>query len=295
MVHDVAIIGAGPAGIAAAIQLKRYQIDALIFEKDEIGGLIRNANRIENYPGYPKGISGVRFVELMKMHLVNSGIEVINKRIDKLEFKNGVFSLKSGSEKINTQYLVLATGTKPYSIPELVIPKSIIDKVFYEVYPLINISNQTIAIIGAGDAAFDYALNLSRNNDVIILNRSGNIKALPILRQELIISDNIHYFANTKLIDLKTGNDKIVLNCISEKGEIEYSVDYLLIAIGREPDNDLIGSEIKTFFDELINLKKLFPIGDLRNGNNRQASISIGQGIKAAMEIYRELSSEVLP
>ena len=91
MPHDVAIIGAGPAGIATAIQLKRYDIDALIFEKDEIGGLIRNANKIGNYPGYPKGISGIRFVELMKMHLANSCINVINQPIDNLEFEDGLF------------------------------------------------------------------------------------------------------------------------------------------------------------------------------------------------------------
>ena len=65
-VEEVIIIGAGPAGIAAAIQLKRFGIKALIFEKDRIGGLLRNANRIENYPGFPEGISGIRFVERLE-------------------------------------------------------------------------------------------------------------------------------------------------------------------------------------------------------------------------------------
>ncbi len=290
MVYEVAIIGAGPAGIAAAIQMKRYEIDALIFEKDEIGGLIRNANKIGNYPGYPKGISGIRFVELMRMHLANCGINVINSCVDNLEFSNGIFTLKAGSESFFSQYLVLATGTKPLGITRLKMPNSIIDKILHEVYPIINISDQTIAIIGGGDAAFDYALNLSRNNKVIILNRSGNIKALPLLRQEAMASGNISYFSNTKLTNAEPKNDKIVLNCISGEGKVKHSVDYLLFAIGREPDDDLIGNQIKPHYDELINSKKLFPIGDLENGNNRQASISIGQGTKAAMEIYRELN-----
>ncbi|MDP8228420.1 MAG: NAD(P)/FAD-dependent oxidoreductase, partial [Candidatus Electryoneaceae bacterium] len=63
--HNVAIIGAGPAGIAAVIQLQRYGVDPVILEKDAVGGLLRSANLIENYPGFPNGISGPRLVQLM--------------------------------------------------------------------------------------------------------------------------------------------------------------------------------------------------------------------------------------
>ena len=74
--EEVIIIGGGPAGIACAVQLKRYGIDPLIFEKDSVGGLVRNAWRLDNYVGYPSGIGGLKFVEELQKHIHRFDIRI---------------------------------------------------------------------------------------------------------------------------------------------------------------------------------------------------------------------------
>jgi len=88
---DVAIIGAGPVGIAAAIQLKRYDIEFMIFEKGKIGGLLRNANLVENYLGFPRGIRGRELVELFKEQLKNAGVKVQFEMVRELDYGGVAF------------------------------------------------------------------------------------------------------------------------------------------------------------------------------------------------------------
>ena len=174
--RDVAIIGAGPAGIAAAIHLRRYDITPVVFEERAVGGLLRNAHLVENYPGFPEGIGGPELAGLMRDHLGVSGAEVRYERIVSLDYRDDRFFLRTASAELACRIAVVASGTEPKKIPDLAIPDDIMNRVFYEVYPIRDMRYKNIAIIGAGDAAFDYALNLSRQNEVTLLSRGGTAK-----------------------------------------------------------------------------------------------------------------------
>ena len=91
-VEHVTIIGAGPAGIATALQLKRYGITPIILEKNTIGGLLRNAHLVENYPGFPKGISGVNLVRLFRKHLERAAITIFPEEVINLDIEDGNLS-----------------------------------------------------------------------------------------------------------------------------------------------------------------------------------------------------------
>src|SRR3989338_3847919 len=86
--HKIIIIGAGPAGIGAAVQLAHFGYNPLLIEKDEIGGLLRNARSIQNFPGIPYGISGIEFIKILKDHLDKKNIRVIKNQIHKIDFNN---------------------------------------------------------------------------------------------------------------------------------------------------------------------------------------------------------------
>lgn len=277
---DVIIIGAGPAGIACAIQLKRYNIDFIVLEKDEIGGLLRNANLIENYIGFPNGISGKKLVQLINKQSQTAKINVKYEIVESVESFEDTFSVKTNKKKYYSKYLVIASGTKPIILKVPIIRDDIIDKVYFDIYKLGEINGKKIVIIGAGDCAFDYALNLSEFNQVTIVNRSTRIKALPILQKRCSLSSNIHYLGKISVLKIESVNNQLLLLCNNSE---KLTADYLLIAIGREPNRDFINKDL------LIN-PKVFQIGDVKNRQFRQTSIAVGDGTFTAMKISKLLN-----
>ncbi len=302
------IIGAGPAGIATAIQLKHYNIESILLEQAEIGGLLRNANLVENYPGFPKGISGLELVRLFKKHLKNTGVKVCFERVLELEYRDNLFFTKTNNRMITSTVVVIATGTKPKKISTLHISDEIKGRIFYEIYPILGTMNKKIAIIGAGDAAFDYALNLSRNNEVIILNRRKEVNCISVLMERCIKSKNISYLSNVSVSEINKADSKTMLTLIHRESQtsiIEWKsknflkenqiyTDYVVIAIGREPCIDFFGSNLKKHLDNLLNTDKLYLIGDIKNEIFRQSAICVGNGIKAGMKIFRNIGRERL-
>jgi len=290
----IAIIGGGPAGIASAIQLKKYGLKPVLFESNEIGGLLHNAWRVENMPGFSIGIPGIKVIEKMKAHLIQSGTEVINRRVAKLDYQDGNFIIETDNGSQKYDFAIVASGTKPVRHPLAQSSSPEIQKyIFYEVYPLLKAENKHIVVVGAGDAAFDYSMNLARRNRVTILNRSDKIPALPLLKELVIKESNIDYldFSEIDKIDLLKDNKLTVsLSNTIEKQISE--VDYILFAIGREEQKDFYSDNLIFLESDLLKKGLLFLAGDVKNGLFRQTSIAVGDGIRCAMEIFHHLNNE---
>ena len=290
MTNSVAIIGAGPAGIAAAIQCQRQGIDFLLFEQAQVGGLLNNANLVENYPGFPAGIKGRSLVEKFSDQLSNLAVPIINEKVTQVDFSDNIFNIMTDSETRTARYLIMATGTKPV-MTELSIPQSLNSRVLYEIINIIEASGHKIVIVGAGDAAFDYALNLVDQNQVIILNRGNNIKCLPLLVERANAHKNIEYLENTSITEIEetpTGQINVACN----QTENSFLVDYLIFAIGRVPNDAYLSPKLRAEKDQMIEQRRLFLIGDMANGHYRQTTIAVADGIRAAMHINTVLSGE---
>jgi len=291
--EQVIIIGAGPAGLAAAIQLKRYGIHPLVFERAEVGGLLLNANLVENYPGFPSGIPGPELVELFVKQAHNLGIAVTFEQVSALDYDGELFRASTDQKSYSARMAVIATGTQPVAFTDLVISDELKSKVFYEVYPLLGVQGKSVAIVGSGDAAFDYGLNLSRKNRVVILNRGDSPKCLPLLWERARNVAAITYREQTTLCQLGAcpGN-RIRLNCQSPEGVLQLDADYVVGAIGRQPRlaclTDALNQSVKELEDQGI----LHMIGDVKNGLYRQTSIAVGDGVRAAMKIYNRLKEQ---
>jgi len=290
--NDVAIIGAGPAGLSAAVQLKRYNTDILLFEKNLVGGLLRNANLVENYPGFGDGSSGIELVEQFSRHLDKTGLKVNYEEVKEIDYSKDKFFVKTNNKNTACKIVVIATGTKPQKIPGLKITEEICKLIFYEIYPILKVQNKNIAIIGAGDAAFDYALNLARFNKVTILNRGNETSCLSLLWERAIKNENIFYNKNTAVTSIKQDNGELAISYCDGKGEHVMIFSYLVVAIGRNPNLDLISTNLRKNLGKLQKSKSLFIIGDAKNDIYRQTAIATGDGIKAAMEIHRKLNGK---
>lgn len=281
--NNICIIGAGPAGLACALQLSRYQYQPLVIEKGQPGGLLKNANHIENYLGFPNGISGNMLVRLFLQQIKKYHIHIIKDTVHQVKFSGEEFSVSCSEHEVLCSKLVVASGTQPNRVFE--VPDDLSGKIFYEVYPLLALRKpKIIGIIGAGDAAFDYAIHLAeKKHQVFIFNRTKHIKALPVLQNKLVSQKHIMYYPGYKLLNLSKKGDGIALT-FSHLGKNHiFQTDSIIFATGRRACKDFLSSEVRAAEKELIANKRMFFIGDVINQDKRQLSIATGDGIKCAM------------
>jgi thioredoxin reductase (NADPH) len=294
----VAIIGAGPAGIAASIYMKRAGIEPLVFEKGEIGGLLLNANLVENYPGFPEGINGKALAHLFKEQLLRFGIKVKKEEVKKVSYENGTFTLNTDKEEFESQVVIVATGTIPKGI-ELEGHSCLIGKkLFYEIKDIPKPEREdSFVVIGGGDAAFDYALNLSKDVEKVdIIFRSDKAKCLSLLEDRVREGKNINVHPKLLTLSVEEEEDRVVVKCKSEGKELTFTSDYTLIACGRNPNRAILPEEIRESLviqdDGTTNIPGLFIAGDVRRGHFRQTGIAVGDGILCAMSAVNFLRGE---
>jgi thioredoxin reductase (NADPH) len=287
---EVLITGAGPAGLAAALQLQRRGVGFILFERGKVGGLLNNANLVENYPGFPGGIEGEKLVELFHRQVGQLGVEVTFEEVRCLDYAAGQFRAETQRTSYAAPFAIVATGTIG-NLPEgIQIPPPLGERVLTEIMAIKQATGKRVAIIGAGDLAFDYALNLGRRNDVLILNRSSERKCLPLLWERVGKLPGVTYLEKIQLSEIKVGETgALSLQAISPAGGQTIACDYLVYAIGRRPNTSFLSESLWQSIAELERRGVLHRIGDVKNGIYRQAAIAVGDGILAAMQIIKAL------
>ena len=281
MNKKICIIGGGPAGIATAFQLKRSGFDPIIFEKGNVGGLVVNANLIENYPGFLNGISGIDFVEILKKTVEKYKLDIRYENVINVNYKNKIFKVETNKKKYEFNILIVASGTIPKHL--IALEKKYPEEIFYNVQELFKYKSKKIAIIGSGDVAFDYALNLSKKNEIYILNRGTDTKCLPLLFERVMKNKKIHYFKNAEI----SVNSKKFIEIENNGNRQGLDIDFILCAIGRKQNLGFLKNISKEKRQELMKNQRLFFVGDVKNNIFRQLSIAVGDGIKTAMFIRK--------
>ncbi|MFV1949962.1 MAG: NAD(P)/FAD-dependent oxidoreductase, partial [Anaerolineales bacterium] len=148
-IHPVIIIGGGPAGLAAAMQLERQGISPLVFERQRVGGLLWNANWVENYPGFVEGITGPDLVKLFHDQALRLGVKIVLEEVVKAEFQDGLFRIATKGLDHQSKLMVAASGTVPIEFSLEMSSEEIKERLFSEVGPISHVQDKKIIIVGA--------------------------------------------------------------------------------------------------------------------------------------------------
>ena len=264
----VAVVGAGPAGIAAAVQLKKESICCTIFERDQVGGLLRYANRVENVLGH-HGLDGPSMCGMFRQHLIRMGLEVRHEEVGSIRLSGDGFQICAGSNELY-QHLIIATGTVPRRIP--------LEGALYSIEDASVYNGSSILVVGGGDIALDNCIRLCRYGaHPTLLYREG-IRANAMLREEM----------DTVGIPNERGDPQGIRRVGSRFVYNGSEYDHVAVFIGREPALDLIEhldhGEARLPCGE-TDLDGLYIIGDAVLGRFGQATLAAGMGLAAAMHI----------
>jgi thioredoxin reductase (NADPH) len=286
---DVAIVGAGPAGLTAAIYLARNDVDAALLERGPVGGLARNANLIEDYPGFPEGISGPEMCRRFESQLASVGALVIDRDVEEIARNGASFILRTNSGDLESKALVIATGTRPIVL-DAKGAENARGRICYEVEEIELSEGERIAVVGGGEAALDYALSL--HGSVCrpeVFCRGTNVKTNPRLMARFQRA-KIPLRLNCSLAEIRVVKEALSLSFADGS---RHECDRILAALGRLQNLPKLGAEFPDKFvvgdDGQTQVPGLFLAGDVRRGRDRHVATAVGDGMRAAMAARRYL------
>lgn len=302
-VHDVVMIGAGPASLSAAIYTTREDIGTILYEKGVVGGLAAITDWVDNYPGFPKGLAGLDLAEDLRKQAERFGADIRLGEVSKIEqLQDGTKKLTTTDGEIIAKAVLIGTGSdyKKLGIPgeqeyyaRGVHYCATCDGAFYR--------DKRLVVVGGGNSAVQESLFLTKFANKIDMLVRSDLKASDVLIKELEKHEkiNIHKGVVTKKI---VGQDNKVAKVIAEKDgqTVEFPTDGVFVFIGLKPNTQFLeGSNIKLDERGLIKTDEhlqtaipgIYVAGDVRSGATMQIASAVGEGATAALRIREYLEN----
>ncbi|MFY8022668.1 MAG: thioredoxin-disulfide reductase [Candidatus Nanopelagicaceae bacterium] len=303
-VHELVIVGSGPAGYTAGVYAARAQLSPVLYEGSvTAGGALMNTTEVENFPGFEHGIMGPDLMDQMRKQALRFGTQLVTDDITEMKLDGEIKTLVDGSgNTLKARAVVLAMGSA-YKEIGLTNEKRLsgrgvswcatCDGFFFR--------DQVIAVVGGGDSAMEEANFLTKfASKVVLIHRREELRASKIMAERAKANPKIEFLFNTEVIDV-LGEDKVTAlklrNTVS--GE-ESTRDFtgLFVAIGHLPRSELVRGQITTNSEGYVevegrstrtNISGVFACGDLVDHTYRQAITAAGSGCQAALDAERFL------
>ena len=298
------IIGSGPAGYTAAIYASRANLNPVLYEGIQPGGQLTTTTEIDNFPGYPEGITGTEMMEDLKKQAQRFGTEVRYGIVTKVDFSKRPFVLEIDSDKqIEAESVIIATGAtaKYLGLPseekfrgQGVSACATCDGFFYR--------KKDVAVVGGGDTACEEATYLaSLCNKVYMIVRRDELRASKAMQERVLNTPNIEVLWNTNTKEI-LGDDfgvtgaALVNNKTGEESQIK--IHGFFLAIGHHPNSEVFKEFVETNKEGYIitegksqktNVPGVFAAGDVQDPTYRQAIAAAGSGCRAAMDAEKFL------
>ena len=307
-IHDVIIIGSGPAGYTAAVYTARAQLKPLVFEGISFGGALMTTTEVENYPGFREGITGPNLMEEMREQALRFGADLRMEDVDSVDLSGPVKTVTVGDETFRAKSVILAMGA---AARQLGIPGeqeriglgvstcATCDGFFFR--------EQDIAVIGGGDSAMEEAIFLTKfARSVTLIHRRDEFRASKIMLERAQANEKITILTNTAVEEIE-GDPKVTgirLRDTVTGEESKLAVSGVFVAIGHIPRSDLVKGQVDLDEDGYVkvigrstatSIEGVFAAGDLVDHTYRQAITAAGSGCAASIDAERWLADHAEP
>ena len=297
--YDLVIIGAGPAGLAAAIYAKRAMLDFVVLEKWFPGGQIANTYEIENYPGIRKA-SGAELSDLMYAHATDLGSDIRMEGVESVRLNGDIKEVVSDKDTYLAKTVIIATGASPR---KLKIPGE--DKFYGRGVSYCAVcdgalyKNKVVTVIDGGDVAAEDSLYLSRMaSEVYLVHRRDELRAVKTLQERIFAEPKIETIWNSVITEI-IGRETLEAIIIRDKttGEEKlHKTDGLFVAIGMDPNTEFLSGELDLEDGWIVTdencetvIPGVFAIGDVRKKALRQVVTGVADGAIAVHFVTKYL------
>lgn len=302
MMYDTMIIGAGPAGMTAALYAARSNLKVALLERGIYGGQMNNTAEIENYPGYAR-ISGPELAEKMFEPLENLGVEHLFGQVEKIEDHGDYKKIITEDEVFETKTVILASGAnhRHLGVPgeeeynsRGVSYCAVCDGAFFR--------DEDLLVVGGGDSAVEEAIFLTRfAKSVTIVHRRDQLRAQQLLQERAFANEKISFIWDSVVKEIK-GDDRRVTSVVFENVKTGQSSESdfggVFVYVGLDPVSDFVkdlgicdeagwivtDQHMKTAIDGI------YAIGDVRQKDLRQITTAVGDGAVAGQEVYKYIT-----
>lgn len=306
-VHDVVMIGAGPAALAAAIYTTREDIETILYEKGVIGGLAAITDWVDNYPGFAKGIAGLELATGLQDQAERFGAKIEFGEVTEIVDEGATKLLKTTDGDVRTKAVLIATGSdyKKIGVPgeqeyygRGVHYCATCDGAFYR--------DKHLVVVGGGNSAVQEAIFLTRfATNIDLLVRGSSLRASEILQHELErYAEKITVHLNTSTDEIVGENNKVTKAVGTDKvtgKKIEFPTDGVFVFVGLKPNTEFLKDSavelddigfIKTDSELQTGIPGVFAAGDVRSGATMQIASATGEGATAALMIRKYLETQ---
>lgn len=304
-VYDVIVIGGGPAGLSAGLYASRARLATLLIEKAIFGGQIANAELVENYPGFPDGVSGFELGDLMHQQATKYGLETIAAEVTGIELSERGKVVKTTEGQYTATAVIIAGGAGPNRLGVPGEEEFVGKGVSYCATcdgPLFR--DQVVAVVGGGDSAVEEGILLTRfTSKVFLIHRRNQLRASKLLQERAFANPRMEFLWDTvveeiygdnlvrgvKLSNVKTGErSTLEVSGVFIYVGLHPSTDYLMELLpldeeGRIPTDERMQTEIAG----------IFAAGDIRSNSPRQAITAAGDGATAALSAEKFVNEQL--
>jgi len=301
--YQLIIVGGGPAGLSAGLHAARSRLHTLLIERVIPGGQMMNAEVVENYPGFPQGISGAELGSLMEQQARKYGLEITMADVEGVELGGEEKIVNTSEGQYRAKALIIAGGSEhsKLGVPgeeELrgrgVSYCATCDGALF--------NGQVVSVVGGGNVALNDALFLTRfASKVIVIHRRDQLRAAKILQERAFAKPELEFLWDTVVESIEGDSQvrELRLRNVKTKEESRLEVSGVFVAVGLRPNTGYLGGLLALSPEDFIlvndqmetGVPGVFAAGDIRAGSARQITSAVGDGATAAISAERFLAS----